>query len=113
MALPARATGRTGGRPDAIPVRTETGEPAWIRRSSIFVTILCVCSPADKNEKRGVMTYCLVIILPEGLELASDSRSNARFAHVARVRRFELITLPLNPVIPILSAVKFAPSPAA
>jgi putative proteasome-type protease len=58
------------------------------------------------------MTYCLGIILPEGLVLASDSRSNAGVDQVARVRKFELITLPDNRVIAILSAGNLATTQA-
>ena len=54
------------------------------------------------------MTYCLGILLPEGLVLASDSRSNAGVDQVARVRKFDLITLPGNRVIAILSAGNLA-----
>jgi len=54
------------------------------------------------------MTYCLGILLPEGLVLASDSRSNAGVDQVARVRKFELIALPGNRVIAILSAGNLA-----
>jgi putative proteasome-type protease len=54
------------------------------------------------------MTYCLGIVLPAGLVLASDSRSNAGVDQVARVRKFELITVPGNRVIAILSAGNLA-----
>src|SRR6478609_11211402 len=54
------------------------------------------------------MTYCLGILLPEGLVLASDSRSNAGVDQVARVRKFELITLQASRVIAILSAGNLA-----
>ena len=54
------------------------------------------------------MTYCLGIILPQGLVLASDSRSNAGVDQVARVRKFDLVTLPDNRVIAILSAGNLA-----
>ncbi len=54
------------------------------------------------------MTYCLGILLPEGLVLASDSRSNAGVDQVARVCKFELITLPESRVIAILSAGNLA-----
>jgi putative proteasome-type protease len=65
-----------------------------------------------KKNGRGVVTYCLGIILPEGLVLASDSRSNAGVDQVARVRKFELITLPDNRVIAILSAGNLATTQA-
>lgn len=54
------------------------------------------------------MTYCLGIVLPAGLVLASDSRSNAGVDQVARVRKFELISQPGSRVIAILSAGNLA-----
>ena len=54
------------------------------------------------------MTYCLGIVLPAGLVLASDSRSNAGVDQVNRVRKFELFTQPGNRVIAILSAGNLA-----
>lgn len=54
------------------------------------------------------MTYCLGIVLPAGLVLASDSRSNAGVDQVARVRKFELYTQPGSRVIAILSAGNLA-----
>ena len=54
------------------------------------------------------MTYCLGILLPQGLVLAADSRSNAGVDQVARVRKFDLFTLPGNRVIAILSAGNLA-----
>ncbi|HEX4635321.1 MAG TPA: peptidase [Rhizomicrobium sp.] len=54
------------------------------------------------------MTYCLGILLPQGLVMASDSRSNAGVDQVARVRKFDLFTLPGNRVIAILSAGNLA-----
>jgi putative proteasome-type protease len=54
------------------------------------------------------MTYCLGILLPAGLVLASDSRTNAGVDQVAQVRKFELITQPGNRVIAILSAGNLA-----
>ena len=54
------------------------------------------------------MTYCLGIVLPAGLVLASNSRSNAGVDQVARVRKFELFTLPGSRVIAILSAGNLA-----
>jgi putative proteasome-type protease len=54
------------------------------------------------------MTYCLGIVLPTGLVLASDSRSNAGVDQVARVRKFELFTVPGSRVIAILSAGNLA-----
>jgi putative proteasome-type protease len=54
------------------------------------------------------MTYCLGIVLPAGLVLASDSRSNAGIDQVTRVRKFELFSLPGSRVIAILSAGNLA-----
>ncbi len=54
------------------------------------------------------MTYCLGIVLPEGLVMASDSRSNAGVDQVALVRKFELVSQPGNRVIVILSAGNLA-----
>jgi putative proteasome-type protease len=46
--------------------------------------------------------------LSQGLVLASDSRSNAGVDQVARVRKFDLFTLPGNRIIAILSAGNLA-----
>ena len=54
------------------------------------------------------MTYCLGIVLPAGLVLASDSRSNAGVDQITRVRKFELFTQPGSRVIAILSAGNLA-----
>jgi putative proteasome-type protease len=50
------------------------------------------------------LTYCLGILLPAGLVLASDSRSNAGVDQIAQVRKMALITKPGERVIAILSA---------
>jgi len=49
------------------------------------------------------MTYCLGILLPAGLVLASDSRSNAGVDQVQRVSKLALMTVPANRVIAIQS----------
>ncbi len=54
------------------------------------------------------MTYCLGIVLPAGLVLASDSRSNAGVDQVTRVRKFELFSQPGSRVITVLSAGNLA-----
>ncbi len=54
------------------------------------------------------MTYCLGILLPDGLVMAADSRSNAGVDQVARVHKLALITQPGNRVIAILSAGNLA-----
>ncbi len=56
------------------------------------------------------MTYCLGILLPEGLLLASDSRSNAGVDHVVQVCKFATIVIPGNRVIAIQSAGNLATS---
>ncbi len=58
------------------------------------------------------MTYCLGILLPSGLVLASDSRSNAGVDQVARVHKQALITVPGRSVIAILSAGNLATTQA-
>ena len=54
------------------------------------------------------MTYCLGILLPEGLLLASDSRSNAGFDNVAQVCKLATIATPGDRVIAIQSAGNLA-----
>jgi putative proteasome-type protease len=54
------------------------------------------------------LTYCLGILLPAGLVLASDSRSNAGVDQVARVSKMATITVPGERVIAILSAGNLA-----
>jgi putative proteasome-type protease len=58
------------------------------------------------------MTYCLGILLPAGLVLASDSRSNAGVDQIARVRKLELITVPGDRVVAVLSAGNLATTQA-
>jgi putative proteasome-type protease len=55
-----------------------------------------------------VLTYCLGILLAEGLVLASDSRSNAGVDQVQRVSKLALIATPGKRVIAILSAGNLA-----
>jgi putative proteasome-type protease len=54
------------------------------------------------------LTYCLGILLPSGLVLAADSRSNAGVDQIARVHKLALIEVPGNRVIAILSAGNLA-----
>ncbi len=54
------------------------------------------------------MTYCLGILTPEGLVLASDSRSNAGVDQVARVCKMTTITVPGERMIAILVAGNLA-----
>ena len=58
------------------------------------------------------MTYCLGILLPSGLVMASDSRSNAGIDQVARVHKMALIEQPGARIIAILSAGNLATTQA-
>ena len=58
------------------------------------------------------MTYCLGILLPAGLVLASDSRSNAGVDQVAKVRKLETFAVVGERVIAILSAGNLATTQA-
>ena len=58
------------------------------------------------------MTYCLGILLPVGLVLASDSRSNAGVDHVAQVEKMHLFTTPGERIIAVLSAGNLATTQA-
>ena len=56
----------------------------------------------------GALTYCLGILLPAGLVLASDSRSNAGVDQVARVCKLATFVTPGERLIAILSAGNLA-----
>ncbi len=58
------------------------------------------------------MTYCLGILLPAGLVLASDSRSNAGVDQVALVKKLAVFEQPGQRVIAILSAGNLATTQA-
>ena len=58
------------------------------------------------------MTYCLGILLPSGLVLASDSRSSAGIDQIALVKKLSLFHVPGNRVIAILSAGNLATTQA-
>ena len=58
------------------------------------------------------MTYCLGILLPTGLVLASDSRSNAGVDQVALVKKLALFEVPGQRVIAVLSAGNLATTQA-
>jgi putative proteasome-type protease len=58
------------------------------------------------------MTYCLGIILPAGIVLASDSRSNAGVDQVALVKKLAVFEIPGQRVIAILSAGNLATTQA-
>jgi len=50
------------------------------------------------------MTYCLGLYLPEGLVMASDSRTNAGVDQIAKVRKMTIFERPADRVIVVLSA---------
>lgn len=58
------------------------------------------------------MTYCLGILLPAGLVLASDSRSNAGIDQLALVKKLALFDVPGQRVVVILSAGNLATTQA-
>jgi putative proteasome-type protease len=58
------------------------------------------------------VTYCLGILLPSGLVMASDSRSNAGVDQVNRVHKMAMLTQPGKCVIAILSAGNLATTQA-
>ena len=58
------------------------------------------------------MTYCLGILLPEGLVLASDSRSNAGVDQVVRVAKLALMPAAADRVIAIQSSGNLATTQA-
>lgn len=58
------------------------------------------------------MTYCLGILLPDGVVFASDSRSNAGVDQVALVRKLSVFEVPGDRVIAILSAGNLATTQA-
>ncbi len=54
------------------------------------------------------MTYCLGILLPAGLVLTSDSRSNAGIDQITRVMKLATMTVPGDRMIAVLSAGNLA-----
>ncbi len=58
------------------------------------------------------MTYCLGILLPDGLVLASDSRSNAGIDQVALVKKLAVFEVPGQQVVAVLSAGNLATTQA-
>ena len=58
------------------------------------------------------MTYCLGILLPDGLVLASDSRSNAGVDQVALVKKLAVFEVPGRHVVAVLSAGNLATTQA-
>ncbi len=58
------------------------------------------------------MTYCLGILLPSGLVLASDSRSNAGVDQLALVKKLAIFEMPGRQVVAVLSAGNLATTQA-
>jgi putative proteasome-type protease len=58
------------------------------------------------------LTYCLGILLPAGLVLASDSRSNAGVDQVALVKKLAMFEVPGQRVVAVLSAGNLATTQA-
>ena len=58
------------------------------------------------------MTYCLGILLPKGLVLASDSRTSAGVDQIATVRKVALFEEPEDRVVALLSAGNLATTQA-
>ena len=58
------------------------------------------------------MTYCLGILLRDGLVLASDSRSNAGVDHITKVRKMAVFEDPGRRVVVLLSAGNLATTQA-
>ena len=58
------------------------------------------------------LTYCLGILLPQGLVLASDSRSNAGVDQVALVKKLAVFEVPGQRVVVVLSAGNLATTQA-
>jgi putative proteasome-type protease len=65
-------------------------------------------SQALTRSGEDVVTYCLGILLPGGLILASDSRSNAGVDNVAQVSKLTILTRSPDRVIAIQSAGNLA-----
>ncbi|HWK45638.1 MAG TPA: peptidase [Stellaceae bacterium] len=58
------------------------------------------------------MTYCLGILLPAGLVLASDSRSSAGVDQIALVNKLSLFSIPGSRVVTLLAAGNLATTQA-
>lgn len=58
------------------------------------------------------MTYCLGILLPAGLVLASDSRSNAGVDQITRVMKLATLTVPGDRMVAVLSSGNLATTQA-
>src|SRR3954464_2886581 len=69
-------------------------------------------SPEGTSVLGWRMTYCLGILLPKGLVLASDSRSNAGVDQVVRVSKLNLMPAAKDRVIAIQSSGNLATTQA-
>src|SRR3982751_1348747 len=69
-------------------------------------------SPEGTSVLGWRMTYCLGILLPQGLVLASDSRSNAGVDQVVRVSKLHLMPSGKDRVIAIQSSGNLATTQA-
>jgi len=58
------------------------------------------------------MTYCVGILLREGLVMAADSRTNAGVDHVSTIRKLATFELPGDRFIALMSAGNLATSQA-
>jgi putative proteasome-type protease len=83
-----------------------------VARDGFLVQRAAPSRPTGRIEWNVVVTYCLGILSPEGLVLASDSRSNAGVDQVARVCKLTLLTVPGERVIAILGAGNLATTQA-
>jgi putative proteasome-type protease len=84
---------------------TELGTRQETKRQALFIECLA-------RSGRIALTYCLGILLPAGLVLASDSRSNAGVDQVALVKKLALFEVPGQRVIAVLSAGNLATTQA-
>jgi putative proteasome-type protease len=83
-----------------------------VARDGFLVQRAAPSWPTGRIERDRVVTYCLGILSPEGLVLASDSRSNAGVDQVARVCKLSLLTVPGERVVAILGAGNLATTQA-
>src|SRR5258708_3231227 len=93
---------RTNGGPQTRHCGAKTSTP----------TVFAVVSGTIQACERGCMTYCLGILLPQGLVLASDSRSNAGVDQVVRVSKLNLMPRAEDRVIAIQSSGNLATTQA-
>lgn len=94
------------------------GAPLWFGDTRLFALLLYLgsefgCKKAELKTQGGrALTYCLGILLPAGLVLASNSRTNAGVDQIAQVRKLARLTVPGKRVIAILSAGNLATTQA-